>query len=270
MAILIISEYYNRMNIVSNGKINKVYGGLLGHNTGKKFEICYAFEILNNSENDNDLNLDTKFMEDRKRVIETSFPNYQILGFFTTNTSTQIHQNDHHLIKFMEDFGVVKPIALVLSVDLDVDVLPVAVYDYDHQGKNFITLEHIIESYDSERICMDMVCHSGSNVNQDSPMIKNMEILKNAISVLKDNLNIIKTSLSDPDLIKDPVYIGLLDELIKNYPSNESPDLIELLKTKEKEILILNNICSNSIDLSYQGKVDSVSNEGKFRMMMDY
>jgi hypothetical protein len=267
MAILIISEYYNRMNITTEGKLNKVYGGLLGYNTGKRIEICYAFEILNNTNNGQELNLDNKFMEERKRVIETSFPNYQILGFFTTNNSTQIHPKDHHLIKFMEDFGVVKPLALVLSVDLDVDVLPVAIYDYDHQTKDFIVLEHILESYDSERICMDMVCHSTNNVNQDSPIIKNMEILKNAVQVLKDNLNIIRTSLSDPDFINDPTYIGLLDELIKNYPSNESPDLIELLKCKEKEILILNNICSNSIDISYQGKVDSLWNESKFRMM---
>jgi hypothetical protein len=258
------------MNIISKGKINKIYGGLLGYNTGKKIEICYAFEILNNSDNDQELNLDTKFMEERKKVIETSFPNYQILGFFTTYTSLQIHPNDHKLVKFMEDFGVVKPIALVLSVDLNVDVLPVAVFDYDYQGKQFLSLEHVIESYDSERICMDMVCQSTNTVNKDSPIIQNMEILKNAIEVLKGNLDIIRQALNDEEMLKDPVFIGMLDDLIKNYPSNLSPDLIELLNNKEKEILILNNICSGSIDLNYQGKLDGITYESKHRMMVDY
>jgi hypothetical protein len=258
------------MNIVTKGQTNKVFGGLLGYNTGKKIEICYAFEILNNTTNDDELNLDYKFMEERKRVVEISFPNYQILGFFTTNRTTDLHPNDHHLVKFMESFGIVRPLALVLSTNLDVDVLPVAVYDFDHQEKKFITLEHVIESYDSERITMDMVCKSTDTLNIDSPIIQNMEILKNAAQVLKANLSVIKSSLSNEQLLKDPTYVEMLDELVKNYPSIDSPDLIELLKDKEKQILILNNICSDSIDLSYLGKVDGMGFDGRFRMMNDF
>ncbi len=244
---MIIGEYYNRINIITQGKTNNVFGGLLGYNYGNKVEICYAFEIL--AEGDK---LDYKFMEERKSVVEKSFPNYQILGFFATHQEMKIEGFHCEMAKFMESFGINRPIFLILSTELDnVEVLPVKVYEYDNN--NFTHLEHTIESSDSERIGLETVSRNMNSDNVDSNVVQNMTVLKNAISVLKSNLNLIKDNIDE----KDPIMLMMIDEMVKNYPNTNNSDLFELLINGEKETLLLNNIASSSIGLSYMGKVDA-------------
>lgn len=245
------------MNIISNGKVNKVFGGLLGNNYGNKIEICYAFEILADGDT-NEFVLNKKFMEERKNVVEKSFPNYQILGFFATNTELKIENYHKEMAKFMETFGISKPIFAILSTELDnVEVLPVKVYEYEND--DFKYLEHALESYDSERIGLETVSRNMNSDNTDSNIVQNMTILKNAASVLKSNLSLIRDNISD-----DPVMIMMLDEMVKNYPNSDNEDFFNLLKKSEKETLILNNIASASVGVSYLGKVDSITDGSSY------
>jgi hypothetical protein len=259
--ILTISDYYTRMLVNSNNKIHKVFGGLLGQNLSNKCEIYSAFEFYNQSEDDTKINLDFSYIEERRKLTEQLYPNYEILGFFTTNNDTSADPSAiNELLKAMDYFGVVAPICLVLGTDLtNVDELPLCVYRIDRVNDKFIKLDHIIEGYESERICLDTVTKSTDFQNNESAMIQNMLTLNNAIGVLKNNLKLIKNSISEKKFVEDPNFISMLDELVKNYPNVCNPDLIQMLHNKEEEIFILNNICADSVDLSLQGRIECLN-----------
>ena len=49
--------------------------------------------------------------------------------------------------------------------------------------------------------------------------------------------------------------MNLVEDLIINYPSIEKSDYQTLMKNKQKEILLLNNICLSTLQSSYMGLV---------------
>lgn len=257
------------MKVVSKGKINRVYGGLLGLQTGKKIELYYAFEFYNQCEDDSAINLDIAYIDERKKMTEQLFPNYELLGFFTSNNGICPNDKDKEVIKAMDYFGVVSPICLVLSTQVeDAEELPIAAYEINKHDKKFLKLSHEIEGFESERICLDTVTKSTDIQNNESAMIQNMETLRNALGMLKGNMKIIRNALNDKEFQQDPVFISQIDDLVKNYPDVLNPDLLNLLHDKEEEILILNNICSSCINLSFQGRAESVSTNDDYRKNM--
>ena len=50
----------------------------------------------------------------------------------------------------------------------------------------------------------------------------------------------------------------LVEDLIINYPEIEKSDYQTLMKSKQKEILMLNNICLSSVHSSYIGISDKI------------
>lgn len=248
------------MKINTAGKVNRVYGGLLGHYKGDKCIVYTAFEFVNLSTDDKQMaNFDITYIEERRKLTEQLYPNYEIVGFFSTNLTLVPEKNDEEVIKLMEYFGVVTPVYLVLGTDLEkVEELPVATYKVDKTSKSFSKVEHILEGNESERVCLETVTRSGDIKNNESALVQNMETIKNAIGVLKSHLKTIKNSLDIPAFLNDPHYMSLLSEILYNYPDANNSDHLKFIKEKEEENLILNNLCASSINVSLQGRIDSL------------
>lgn len=213
---------------------------------------------MNRSTEEKNSNFDLSYIEERRKLIEQLYPNYEIVGFFSTNSKSQPEDSDKELMKIMEFLSIYTPIQLVLGTDLtNMDELPISAYKIDKITKNAIKIEHILEGNESERVCLETVSKSGDIQKNESALIQNLDTMKNAIGVLKSNLNIIKNSINDTKFLNDPHYLTLLNEIIYNYPDSGNTDHIEFLKRKEEETLILNNLCASSINLSLQGRIDS-------------
>jgi hypothetical protein len=180
-----------------------------------------------------------------------------------TNSSTSPDENSvNEVLKAMDFFGVVAPFCLVLSTDLSsAEELPVSVYQIEKNLNKFLfyKLSHIIEGFESERICLDTVTKSTDFQNNESAVIQNMQTFKSALDVLKSHLKLIKDACEEEKFKKDPHFIALLDELVKNYPNVNSVEMMSMLSDREEELMILNNICADSINISLQGRVDSFS-----------
>ncbi len=241
------------MSITTDGKVKSVFGGLLGQNRGNIIEINSAFEFFNSSIDA--VNLDLTYIDERKKLTEQLYPNLELLGYFVTNECTDCFINAE-LTKAMDYFGVVSPICLVLSTNLEgVEVLPIAVYEVDKTSATRI--DHIVEGGDSERICLDTITTSTDFQNNESAMIQNMMTVNNASDVLKANLITIKEALKQEAFKNDAVFNSLLDVMVRNYPDAESVELKNMLSQKEEELMMLNNICAGSIVVSHQGRVDA-------------
>ena len=260
IVILTISDFYNRMRVTSNGKVKRVFGALMGLKTGTKVEIFSAFEFSNQSPEPDKIDLDIQYIDTRRDLATQLFPKLDIIGFFSTNDSITPNEKDREILKAMTYFGVITPVYLVLSTNVEkASELPIGVYDIDKTKKTFNKVNHVIEGWESERICLETVTKTAEIGNDQSGLIQNLQTTKNALNVLKENLDLIKNNMKKFE--KDEKFKEMLEDLLINYPSANESDYEEMIAEKQKEVFILNNICAGTIENSYLGKTNSLKKD---------
>ena len=260
IVILTISDFYNRMRVTSNGKVKRVFGALMGLKTGTKVEIFSAFEFSNQSPEPDKIDLDIQYIDTRRDLATQLFPKLDIIGFFSTNDSITPNEKDREILKAMTYFGVITPVYLVLSTNVEkASELPIGVYDIDKTKKTFNKVNHVIEGWESERICLETVTKTAEIGNDQSGLIQNLQTTKNALNVLKENLDLIKNNMKKFE--KDEKFKEMLEDLLINYPSANESDYEEMIAEKQKEVFILNNICAGTIENSYLGKANSLNKD---------
>ena len=84
-------------------------------------------------------------------------------------------------------------------------------------------------------------------------MNQNLQTTKNALNVLKENLTLIQNNINKFEKAQE-----MLEDLIINYPSVENSDYNDVVNQKEKEIEILNCICSGMVENSYLGRTQAL------------
>lgn len=258
IVILSISEFYNRSAVNFGSK--RVYGGLVGVVTGNKVEVFSTFEFLDKTQS---INLDTppdfdlEFLDNRKRIAEQLYSEYQLVGFFSVNTSTEPSPHDRKILEIMKSNGVVSPIYLVLGSNLlECQELPLNLYSFDRLNDTFKRIKHTVVGFDSERICLDTVTKSGGTQQNDPQQIQNITTVKNALGMLKSNLQGILKAIDSGKFNQNRTFQTMLSNLLSNYPDSKNPDTVDFLKNSIQEVLILNNISSSSIGMSYQARLD--------------
>lgn len=255
IVILTISDFYNRMRVTSKGSVKRVYGALLGQKIGSKVEIFSAFEFVNQSIDEKNTDFDLAYIDTRRDLATQLFPKLDIIGFFSTNTTSKPNEIDTQMLKTLKYFGVITPVYLVLSTDVGkATELPIETYETDYTNNVFNKVNHIVEGWESERICLDTVIKSSDVQSNESGFIKNYKTTKNALNVLKEILELIKENISNPKFKKDQIFQAMVDELIINYPDLEGTDYPGLINLKKKELFVLNNLCASSLGRSFQGK----------------
>lgn len=259
IVILSISEYFNRMKTNFNSK--RVYGGIIGEISGKKIEISSSFELLDKtySVDDTDqtkIDLDFDFFNERKRITDQLYPSYDLLGIFSVSKSEIPDQNDIILAKYFIEYGVINPIIVKLSNELlDKDELPLKIYFFSKESNSFINLNFEINGYDSERICLDTVTKAGGVQNNDTQIVQNSETMRCALSMLKSNLLTVLSKIDNEDNQKKFKFIEKLNDVLVNFPNSNDRNINDFLNKSMKDMLILNNIISSSIGISFSSKV---------------
>lgn len=255
------------MRVTSNGKVKRVFGALMGLKTGTKVEIFSAFEFSNQSPDPDKIDLDIQYIDTRRDLATQLFPKLDIIGFFSTNDSITPNEKDREILKAMTYFGVITPVYLVLSTNVEkASELPIGVYDIDKTKKTFNKVNHVIEGWESERICLETVTKTAEIGNNQSGLIQNLQTTKNALNVLKENLDLIKKNMKKFE--KDEKFKEMLEDLLINYPNANESDYEEMIAEKQKEVFILNNICAGTIENSYLGKTNSL-NKDMFTVFTD-
>ena len=298
IVVLTISDFYNRMLVTSKGSTSRVYGALMGQKIGTKVEIFSAFEFVNNSKdsskidldikyidtrrdlatqlfpkfdivgffstndtinpNENDNDLDIKYIDTRRDLATQLFPKFDIVGFFSTNDSINPNENDKQILNAMDYFDVINPIYVILgtkNIEKQKE-LPVNTFLYDKSMNKFTEIRHVIEGWESERICLETVTKVSDVENEENGLVKNIQTTQNALGVLKENLILIKKNLEK--FKNNKQFMKLVEDLIINYPEIEKSDYQLLMKNKQKEILMLNNICLSTMQSSYIGISDKI------------
>ena len=124
--------------------------------------------------------------------------------------------------------------------------------DKTNKENTFRQLNYNIESLEAERICLDTVTKDANFGEDQSRLVQNLTIVKNAAGMLKENLDLILTNL---DKFKDDkTFQSILNDILWNIPKAQESDYYDVMGEKKKEIFIFNNICAGVLENSYQGR----------------
>ena len=216
IVVLTISDFYNRMLVTSKGSTSRVYGALMGQKIGTKVEIFSAFEFVNNSKNSSKIDLDIKYIDTRRDLATQLFPKFDIVGFFSTNDTLNPNENDKQILNAMDYFGVINPIYIILgtkNIEKQKE-LPVNTFLFDKSMNKFTEIRHVIEGWESERICLETVTKVSDVENEENGLVKNIQTTQNALGVLKENLILIKKNLEK--FKNNKQFMKLVEDLIIN------------------------------------------------------
>ena len=154
----------------------------MGQKIGTKVEIFSAFEFVNNSKDSSKIDLDIKYIDTRRDLATQLFPKFDIVGFFSKNDSINPNENDKQILNAMDYFGVINPIYVILdtkNIEKQKE-LPVNIFLFDKSMNKFIEIRHVIEGWESERICLETVTKVSDVENEENGLVKNIQTTKNA------------------------------------------------------------------------------------------
>lgn len=250
IVILNISEFFNRMRVNFGSK--RVFGGLVGEQHSNRIELFSIFEFLMTENGE----LDQNFLDQRRKISEQLYPNYDFLGFFSTNIEETPDDQDKKVYSTLVELGVASPVNIVLCSDLkNKDTLPLKAYSYDKEKDAFQKIDIEISGYESERICLDTITKHGGAQNQNSQLVQNQNTLHDALKMLKNNLQGVRDLIKDPKNRKNPRFVELVDDIMKNYPNLNTQENNNNLQKSFTEMLLLANTTSSSLTINYSKNI---------------
>lgn len=244
LVILNISDHYTRVksqlqiaHVGSNNDASastlppaqRVFGCVLGIQKGRTVEIFNSFELLYD---DSTNSLDRVFLEKKQELYKKVFPNFYILGWYSTGSDAQ--DMDMQIHKALMDINE-SPIYVLLdpaTSQLQKD-LPVTVYESElHVIEGipqliFVRSGYSIETVEAERISVDHVAHlkpsdGGSAATQ---LAAHLTGVHSAIKMLNSRIRVLHNYLvgmERGDIPYDYSLVRQVSSLLRRLPAIES------------------------------------------------
>eukprot|EP01123_Difflugia_compressa_P013173 TRINITY_DN5961_c0_g1_i1.p1 TRINITY_DN5961_c0_g1~~TRINITY_DN5961_c0_g1_i1.p1 ORF type:complete len:291 (-),score=40.48 TRINITY_DN5961_c0_g1_i1:152-1024(-) len=208
MVIVNLSDHYTREK-VKGGASSKVriYGLLLGQQSGRKVEISSSLEILV----DDNKNIDHNFLKKRLSQFQRVFSHDEILGWYATGKSETYDLGLHQQIEQYNE----SPLFLLLDPDnkasqnLPISLLETTVKIVDDKPRIVFTkVPFSIETTEAERIAIDHVANVSTGGR--SLLTSHLSTLQSAVKMLNTRVKIITRFVQDTNAGKIPRDEGLL------------------------------------------------------------
>jgi len=234
LVLINISDSYTRTQIQEQKVEPVVYGALLGTQEGRNIEIQSTVEIAWSSSDAGEVIFDFKSLKQKHEQFLSVFPEYELLGWYSTGGVVADHLMDLH--EQVIDSGMNEN-PLFLLVDPSArggESLPLGVYEselriIDQVPKSIFVRNVVkIESAEVERVAVDHVAHvSASNEPTGSALINHLDGLQSAIKILSQRLKTLVAFLVAMQESKIPVDHCLLrhiNAMCNRLPVVDSPE----------------------------------------------
>ncbi|KAK6947169.1 Rpn11/EIF3F, C-terminal [Dillenia turbinata] len=210
LVIVNISDHYTRVKSQSNPPPTttttatatsppspppRVFGCVIGIQRGRTVEIFNSFELLYDPSTDS---LDRSFLEKKQELYKKVFPNFYILGWYSTGSDAQ--ESDMHIHKALMDINE-SPVYVLLnpSINHAQKDLPVTIYESELHVIDgipqliFVRASYTIETVEAERISVDHVAHlkpsdGGSAATQ---LAAHLTSIHSAIKMLNSRIRVL-------------------------------------------------------------------------------
>ncbi|GFZ07322.1 COP9 signalosome subunit 6B [Actinidia rufa] len=219
LVILNISDHYTRVksqaqsppSAVNGGEATspppRVFGCVIGVQSGRTVEIFNSFELLYYPSTNS---LDRSFLEKKQELYKKVFPNFYILGWYSTGSDAE--ESDMHIHKALMDINE-SPIYVLLnpSINHAQKDLPVTIY----------------ESVEAERISVDHVAHlkpsdGGSAATQ---LAAHLTGIHSAIKMLNSRIRVLHhylLAMQKGDIPCENSLLRQVSSLLRRLPTIES------------------------------------------------
>ncbi|XP_057544137.1 COP9 signalosome complex subunit 6a-like [Amaranthus tricolor] len=240
LVILNISDHFTRVksqlqhpSSLSNGGESspppRVYGCVIGVQRGRTVEIFNSFELLYDPISNS---LDRGFLEKKQELYKKVFPNFYVLGWYSTGTDAQ--ESDMLIHKALMDINE-SPVYLLLhpSINHAQKDLPLSIYESELHVIDglpqliFVRSSYTIETVEAERISVDHVAHlkpadGGSAATQ---LAAHLTGIHSAIKMLNSRVKVLLQYLLAMQKGEIPCEYSLLRQvssLLRRLPAIES------------------------------------------------
>jgi len=188
LVIINISDHYTRQVVRFPNKLKRVFGALLGIQTGRTIEVFHSFELVYNDEQKA---IDTAYFAEKENQMKTVFPKYDVLGWYSTGHEVlpiDLELNKQ-ILQFNESplFLLLDPAPSAASRGKD---LPISIFETELKIVKdvpqffFTKIAFKIETMQAERIAVDHIAHVSSSGAEGSALISHMNGMYNAINML--------------------------------------------------------------------------------------
>ncbi|KAG9448886.1 hypothetical protein H6P81_008851 [Aristolochia fimbriata] len=240
LVIVNISDHYTRVKSqqahLNNGVASpssshppRVFGCVIGVQRGRTVEIFNSFELLYDPVTDS---IDRSFLLKKQELYKKVFPNFYILGWYSTGTDAQ--ESDMQIHKALMDINE-SPVYVVLnpSINHAQKDLPVTIYESELHVIDgipqliFVRSSYTIETVEAERISVDHVAHlkpsdGGSAATQ---LAAHLTGTYSAIKMLNSRVRILHQyllSMQRGDIPCDNSLLRQVSSLLRRLPAIES------------------------------------------------
>ncbi|XP_031491248.1 COP9 signalosome complex subunit 6a-like [Nymphaea colorata] len=232
LVIVNISDHYTRVKSQSAAQGNaapRVFGCVIGVQRGRTVEIFNSFELLYDASTET---LDRAFLDKKQEQYKKVFPNYYILGWYSTGSDAQ--ESDMQIHKALMDINE-SPVYVVLNPAINhaQKDLPIIIYESELHVIDgipqliFVRSNYTIETVEAERISVDHVAHlkpsdGGSAATQ---LAAHLTGIHSAIKMLNGRVRILHHFLVAMQKGEIPYENSLLRQvssLLRRLPAIES------------------------------------------------
>ncbi|KAI3940543.1 hypothetical protein MKW98_024950 [Papaver atlanticum] len=207
----------------------RVFGCVIGTQTGRTVEIFNSFELLYDPQTDS---LDRAFLLKKEELYKKVFPNFYILGWYSTGSDA--HETDMQIHKALMDINE-SPVYVLLNPTIHhaQKDLPVSIYESELHVIDgipqliFVRATYTIETVEAERISVDHVAHlkpsdGGSAATQ---LAAHLSGIHSAIKMLNSRIRVLNqylVAMQKGDIPFDNSLLRQVSSLLRRLPAIES------------------------------------------------
>lgn len=237
LVIVNISDHHTRVKSQSrsaadaspNPAPSRVFGCIIGVQRGRTVEIFNSFELLYDRSTNS---LDRAFLEKKQELYKKVFPNFYILGWYSTGSDAE--ESDMNIHKALMDINE-SPVYVLLnpSVNPAQKDLPVTIFESELHVIDsmpqliFVRSSYTIETVEAERISVDHVAHlkpsdGGSAATQ---LAAHLTGIHSAVKMLNRRIRVLYQyllSMQNGDMPCDHSLLRQVSSLLRRLPTIES------------------------------------------------
>lgn len=207
----------------------RVFGCVIGIQRGRTVEIFNSFELLYDPSTNS---LDRPFLEKKQELYKKVFPNFYILGWYSTGNDAQ--ESDMTFHKALMDINE-SPVYVLLnpSINPTQKDLPITIFESELHVIDgvpqliFVRSSYTIETVEAERISVDHVAHlkpsdGGSAATQ---LAAHLTGIHSAVKMLNSRIRVLHhylVSMQKGDIPRDNSLLRQVSSLLRRLPAIES------------------------------------------------
>ncbi|KAL3637580.1 COP9 signalosome complex subunit 6 [Castilleja foliolosa] len=259
LVIVNISDHYTRLKsqslpphsaaAVDPSPPPRVFGCVIGVQRGRTVEIFNSFELIYDSFTNS---LDRDFLEKKQQLYKKVFPQFCILGWYSTGSDAL--EADMVIHKALMDVNE-SPVYVLLnpSIRLADKDLPVSIYESElhiidgNPQLIFVQSSYTIETVEAERVSVDHVAHlkSSDGGSAATQLAAHLSGIQSAIKMLNSRTRVLYhylVTMQNGDTPYDNSLLRQVSSLLRRLPATESEKFCDDFMMDYNDTLLIANL----------------------------